>query len=161
MLNPFIAALAANGIKLVADVRRLPSSRRFPHFSESRLAPALKDLTIDYVHVPELGGHREPRTDSPNTAIRDPIFRAYADHMATPEFARGISRVLEAAAARPVAVMCAERKWTECHRQFIADHLKALGHDVVHIFSEDTAEPHEYTKFARIEDGKLSYRGLI
>lgn len=160
-LIPFIAALGTYGIRAVADVRRTPFSRRHPHFSQPNLAPALEDLTIRYLHVPELGGHREPRPDSPHTAIRDRVLRGYADHMDTPEFASGLARLLEEAAARPLAMMCAERAWADCHRQLIADRLTADGHEVIHILSEDACEQHPYSRYARLVDGQLSYRGLL
>jgi uncharacterized protein (DUF488 family) len=160
-LAPFLAALAGHGVRLIADVRRKPFSRRHPHFSQGRLTAALQEHGIGYVHLPELGGHREPLPDSQNTAIRDPVFRGYADHMATAEFAAGIARLLEAAARQPTAVMCAERKWSDCHRQFIADFLAAQGHDVIHILSEESREAHVFTKFARVAHGAVSYTGLL
>jgi uncharacterized protein (DUF488 family) len=57
--------------------------------------------------------------------------------------------------------MCAELRWTECHRGLISDYLKAAGHEVVHIVSATQREPHSYTRQARIVDGHLSYRGLL
>jgi uncharacterized protein (DUF488 family) len=160
-LIPFLDALRGHEIELLADVRRHPVSRRHPHFGRTRLVPALQDAAIDYLHIPELGGHREPRPDSRNTGLRDPVFRGYADHMESAEFAAGMTRLLEAGAVSRTAIMCAERKWTDCHRQFIADVLRAQGHDVIHILSADTCEPHVYTKAARIVNGAVSYAGLL
>jgi uncharacterized protein (DUF488 family) len=57
--------------------------------------------------------------------------------------------------------MCAELSWRHCHRGLIADYLKARGHDVVHIVSATTHEPHPYTAAARILNGSLSYSGLL
>jgi uncharacterized protein (DUF488 family) len=156
-----LAALVAHEISLVADVRRYPTSRRHPHFSRTRLEPALHAQGIGYLHMPDLGGHREPRPDSVNTAIGDAVFRGYADHMETAAFADAVERLLEAAAHSRVAVMCAERAWTDCHRGYIADDLKARGHDVVHIVSPSETEPHPYTAAARLVDGKISYRGWL
>ena len=53
---------------------------------------------IEYRHFPALGGLRRPNPDSINTAIRHASFRAYADHMQTPEFQDGVTE-LEAFAA--------------------------------------------------------------
>ena len=67
-LADFQALLTANGIQAVADVRRFPSSRKFPHFNQPALSRSLADAGIEYVHLPELGGRRHARKDSPNTA---------------------------------------------------------------------------------------------
>ena len=42
------------------------------------------------MHAPELGGHREPRPDSPHTALREDAFRGYAGHMETAAFAAAV-----------------------------------------------------------------------
>jgi uncharacterized protein (DUF488 family) len=159
--EPYLEALQAHGITLVVDVRRFPSSRRHPHFSRSRLEPALAQHGIAYRHMADLGGHREPAPDSPNTAWREPAFRGYADYMQTQTFAAAISALLEEGGKRPTAIMCAELRWMECHRGLISDYLKAGGHDVVHVISATEHEPHPYTRQSRIVDGQLSYRGLL
>ena len=80
--DQFIGLLAAHGVTGIADVRKIPQSRRHPHFSRERLAPLLASHGIAYEHFPGLGGLRKPRADSRNTAWKHPSFRAYADHMA-------------------------------------------------------------------------------
>ena len=160
-LESYFEALEAHGITLVVDVRRFPSSRRHPHFSRSRLEASLRDRGIEYRHMASLGGHREPNAESLNTAWREPAFRGYADYMETPAFATAIDELLDRAARQPLAVMCAELRWTDCHRGLISDYLKAAGHEVVHIVSASEREPHPYTRAARIVGGKLSYRGLL
>ena len=159
--EPYLEALQAHGISLVLDVRRFPASRRHPHFSQSRLEPALAQYGIAYAHTPALGGHREPRPESSNTAWREPAFRGYADYMETPAFAEAIDTLLGKAGEQRTAIMCAELRWMECHRGLISDYLKAAGHDVVHIVSATEHEAHPYTRQARIVAGHLSYRGLL
>ena len=158
-LEPFLDALTAHAIELIADVRRYPGSRRHPHFAQASLAAALEAHGIAYLHLPELGGRRAARKDSINTAWRNESFRGYADYMETPDFAAGIARLLDAAATRRVAIMCAEVLWWRCHRALIADYLKAKGHEVIHIVSTQDGEPHPYTSAAGIVDGQLSYKG--
>ncbi len=159
-LEPFIRALKAHEIELVADVRRFPSSRRHPHFSGERLAASLERAGIGYLHMRDLGGRRNPRKDSKNTAWQNAGFRGYADYMETPEFADAIARLLAVAAQRRTAIMCAEMLWWQCHRGLIADYLKAHGHDIVHIRTAEQHEPHPYTSAAQIVNGRLSYEGL-
>jgi uncharacterized protein (DUF488 family) len=86
-------------------------------------------------------------------------FRGYADYMETEPFNTALAALVDAAASRRTAVMCAEALWTSCHRGLIADRLKAAGHEVIHILSARRREPHPFTSAARIVDGKLSYSG--
>lgn len=160
-LDRFLAILRAHEIEVVADVRRFPGSRRHPHVGKEQLAAALAAAGIGYVHLPELGGRRPARRDSPNTAWQNASFRGYADHMETEEFAAGIERLLSIAKEHRTAIMCAEALWWQCHRGLIADYLKAHGHEVLHILSAEKVEPHPYTSAASIVDGRLSYRGLL
>lgn len=157
-IEEFIGALQANGIKLVADVRLLPGSKRYPQFNKEELARSLREDAIGYEHFPELGGRRKARKDSRNTAWRNESFRGYADHMETAEFANGIARLQQMADRDgATAIMCAEAVWWKCHRSLIADYLKAHGVAVIHIIDASKAEPHPFTSAARIVDGKLSY----
>ena len=119
---------------------------------------ALAGAGIDYLALPELGGRRQPRPDSVNTAWRDAAFRGYADYMETDAFRRAIERLLQAGARRPTAIMCAEKLWRHCHRALIADYLKAAGIQVIHIEDADISTAHTFTDAARLADGKLSYR---
>ncbi len=153
--------LLAHEIKVLVDVRMFPGSRRYPQFNRAALAESLAAIGIEYKHEPRLGGRRTPRADSHNTAWRNASFRAYADHMESEDFQKGIEEVLELARDTRVAVMCAESLWWRCHRSLISDYLKASGHTVIHILSETKAEEHPFTSAARIVDGKLSYRGLL
>lgn len=157
-LEGFVGILRAHRVAALADVRLLPGSRRYPHFNREVLAVSLEKAGIEYVHLPELGGRRKPRMDSPNTAWRNESFRGYADHMEGPEFLRGMDTLQESALRKRTAVMCAEAVWWQCHRALISDWLKAHGVEVLHILSENKVEPHPYTSAAQIIDGQLSYR---
>src|SRR5947209_5152452 len=122
-LEEFIALLREHGVKRLADIRRFPGSRRFPHFARDALEVSLPERGIEYVHIPELGGRRKANPDSTNTALQNEQFRAYADHMATDEFRRAVDGLLASGGEddRPgrsvgagetpalrTAVMCAE-----------------------------------------------------
>ena len=153
--------LLAHDIKTLVDVRSFPGSRRYPQFNRAVLAETLRQVGIEYRHEPRLGGRRTPRTDSHNTAWKNASFRAYADHMESEEFRRGVKDLLELAANEQTAIMCAESLWWRCHRSLISDYLKAAGHTVIHILDQSKTEEHPFTSVARIVEGKLSYRGLI
>ncbi|HEY5992910.1 MAG TPA: DUF488 domain-containing protein [Candidatus Udaeobacter sp.] len=157
-IDDFISLLEENGIKLLADVRSWPGSKRYPQFNKEALAESLNAHGIRYEHLPELGGRRKPKPDSRNTAWRNASFRGYADHMETEEFRKGVERLLVLACEPgPAAIMCAEAVWWRCHRSLISDYLKSRAIEVRHILDANKTEPHQYTSAARIVNGRLSY----
>ena len=157
-LDEFVDLLKENGVRLLVDVRRYPVSRRFPHFTGSALAASLAQAGIAYRHEAGLGGHREPRPDSPNTALRTAAFRGYADYMATPTFRAALARLRAEAAAQPTAILCAEADPQRCHRQLVADAVVARGGRVVHILAPGHVEAHALHLSARLTpDGTLVY----
>ncbi|RPH35405.1 DUF488 domain-containing protein [bacterium] len=155
----FLELLRSHQIARLADVRRFPGSRRYPHFNEQPLRELLGTSGIAYHSFRDLGGRRTPRPDSQNTGWRNESFRGYADFMVTEEFLRGVSRLQELARTGRTAIMCAEALWWRCHRGLIADYLKASGLEVCHITGPGISTPHPFTRAARIVEGKLSYRG--
>jgi uncharacterized protein (DUF488 family) len=159
-IDDFITLLRSHHIELLADVRRFPGSKRYPHFNREALAPALKEHGIDYQHFEDLGGRRDTKPDSPNSAWRNEGFRGYADYMESDAFRSGIERFVAEATKRPAALMCAEVLWWQCHRSMIADYLKAAGAQVLHILGPEKTEEHRLSKPAQIVDGKLTYRHI-
>jgi uncharacterized protein (DUF488 family) len=151
------ALLGEHGVTQVVDVRRWPRSRRHPHFDDDALAVELAPHGVAYAHVPELGGHRDPAAGSGNDGWDVPAFNGYADHLASEEFARGLTRLDALAAVRPTAVMCAEGDWRRCHRQLLADVLLARGSVVSHITPAGALEPHALTAFAVLDGGLPRY----
>lgn len=107
--------------------------------------------------MPELGGRRSPRKDSPHTGWRVEGFRGYADYMETAEFGTALSRLVDLARPRPMAIMCAEQLWWQCHRRLISDALLARGHEVVHIETATKSSSHRLVPPAHLVRGKLSY----
>lgn len=106
-----------------------------------------------YVHLPALGGRRNPAPDSRNGGWREGGFRGYADYMASAEFSAGIDLLEQLARARSTAIMCAEALWWRCHRRLIADVLTIRGWDVCHLGSGAVAR-HELTAFAQVGEGE-------
>jgi uncharacterized protein (DUF488 family) len=157
-IEDFISLLKANGIKLLADVRMLPGSKRYPQFNQEALAQSLSEAGIVYEHFPELGGRRKTKPDSRNTAWRNESFRGYADYMETDAFEKGMKRLSDLSdETGPAAIMCAEAVWWRCHRSLISDFLKARGIEVMHIMDAKKTEPHPFTSAARLVDGQLTY----
>src|SRR5204863_4311814 len=96
-----IRTLVEAGVRLVADIRSAPGSRRNPQFGQSALRDTLAAAGIEYAHLPGLGGRRRPRPDSAHGGLRVAAFRGYADHMASDEFRAAYDRLRELARAAP------------------------------------------------------------
>jgi uncharacterized protein (DUF488 family) len=153
----FLAILQAHNIDIVIDVRRFPSSRKWPHFNAAVLAGELPGAGIEYAGLPELGGRRRPRPDSVHRAWRVEAFRGYADFMDTPEFAAGLQKLMALSGGKRAGVMCAEALPWRCHRALIADALVVRGWQVFDILSENEARPHRLPEFARVEGERVIY----
>jgi uncharacterized protein (DUF488 family) len=155
-LDELVRLLRESAVKRLADIRRFPGSKRHPHFSREALSKSIPDHGLDYVHIEALGGHRKELPNSPNTALRNGSFRAYADYMATPAFRTALDALLES--DQTTAIMCAEAVPWRCHRNFVSDELVRRGHEVVHILNFGSRKKHEISPFARDTGDHLEYR---
>jgi len=157
-IEKLVGILQAHNMEIVIDVRRFPASRKWPHFNAAALGATLAAAGILYRDLPELGGRRRPRPDSPHTAWRVEAFRGYADFMDTPEFARGREKIEQIAGEMRAALLCAEALPWRCHRSLIADALVARGWEVGDILSEREVRPHRLPEFAKVTDGRIIYK---
>lgn len=161
--DDFVDLLRATGIEMVVDVRRLPGSRRNPHFNEDVLWETLPAAGIRYRREAGLGGRRSASKDVPadaNGYWDNRSFHNYADYALSDEFREALIRLREWGADQRVAVMCSEAVWWRCHRRIIADHLLANGEEVFHIIGGRPAEPAQLTPGAVIDaNGTVIYPG--
>lgn len=156
-LEEFVGLLKAYKIEVLADIRSLPGSNKFPQFNKENLETELPKNGIAYCYLKELGGLRKKKKDSHNTVWRNLSFRNYADYMETETFLRGIKELEETAADKRTCICCAEAVWWRCHRSMVSDYLKSIGWTVYHILSDKKIEKHPYTQPAKIVNGKLVY----
>jgi uncharacterized protein (DUF488 family) len=154
-LHELVALLKENGVTRLADIRRYPGSRRYPHFSREALSKSLPENGIAYEHFEDLGGRRKPLGDSRNTAWHNEQFRAYADYMATDEFHRAVDRLVDP--DQTTAYMCAEAVPWRCHRQLLSDELVRRGFEVVHILGPHQRQKHELNEHAVIAGDRVTY----
>ena len=149
-MEDLIALLDEWRIATLVDVPRHPWSRRHPHFCRPTLERSFEGHRLRYVHAEALGGHREPRPDSPSTALAPPM-RGYADHTSTAEFRTALEDSL--AKPAPVAFMCAEALPSNCHRAILSDELARMGIRVVHILGPARQSTHVIDPRA-VDDGE-------
>jgi uncharacterized protein (DUF488 family) len=155
--DEFVALLKDSGVEAVADVRRFPGSRRHPQFGGPALEERLAAEGIDYAWLSKLGGRRRGDTGPQQAGWRSDSFRAYAAYTWTQEFAGGLDELLHLAHARRTTLMCSEVLWWRCHRALIADVLRFIGMQVIHIQAIGIQSVHPYTSPARIVEGELVY----
>lgn len=150
--------LGGAGVAHLVDVRSAPGSRRHPHFAKDQMERWLGEADISYRWEPALGGRRRTSAESPNTALRHPAFRGYADHMASPEFAAALDQLLDEAEAGTTAAMCAESLWWRCHRRLLSDAAVLLrGATVLHLDHRGQLQEHRVTEGARVAGHVVVY----
>lgn len=157
--DEFLDILNTFHIEMVADVRTIPNSRRYPQFNENSLRDGLKVNRIEYIHMAGLGGLRHTTKASINTAWKNLSFRGYADYMQTPEFNKCIEQFIDIVKDKVTTIMCAEAVPWRCHRSLIGDALLIRGFKVEDIMSKRTIKPHKLTPWAKVEGYMVTYPG--
>lgn len=156
-IGHFIEMLQSFKIKMLADIRSFPGSKKFPQFNKENLEISIPGNGMDYIHLKSLGGRRQVKKDSKNTGWKHLSFRGYADYMETDDFKKGLEQLELLALAQRTAYMCSEAVWWRCHRSLVSDYLKVRGWVVYHIMEVDKVMEHTYTAPARIVNGSLFY----
>lgn len=156
-IEEFLDLLFSFDIKILADIRRLPGSRKYPQFDQDALKKSLEENGIEYVYIEDLGGRRKVSPDSKNTAWRNKSFQGYADYMETESFENGIKVLEKLALEKNTAMMCSEAVWWRCHRSMVSDYLKAKGWEVLHIMALGKATEHPYTSPASVLGDQVFY----
>jgi uncharacterized protein (DUF488 family) len=159
-LADFLALLTSEKIKAIADVRRFPGSRRYPHFGRDAISAASHESGVSYIHFPDLGGRRTARNNSTaNAGWRVAAFAAFADYMLTDEFAGAFEMLANLARQSRTAIMCAEALPWRCHRRLIADQFVGQGWTVIDIVGLGKVKNHELPPFATVTNGQVTYPG--
>jgi len=124
----FLDILKHFQVKLVVDVRRFPSSKKFPWFNKENLELELPKNQINYLHYPDLGGFRK---------------EGYKAFSQIEEFSQALSKLIEIINDKTATIMCAEILWWRCHRRYIANSLAERGLKVIHIFDKEKVQEHK------------------
>ena len=137
-IGSFLDALREAEVGVLADIRAVASSRR-PGFSKSRLAAALAEAGIEYVHLRGLGTPAEGRAAA-RAGRHAKMREVFLAHLAT----AGAQAELQALAelvrgGRRVCLLCFEADPAHCHRSLVAAALGALMPiRVVHLMPVDS-----------------------
>lgn len=159
-----LETLSTAGITMVADVRKMPGSRRSPQFDSDEMPLWLDGAGITYLHVTDLGGRRNKQKEidpTLNAGWQNASFKNYADYTLTPEFKSGLEHLMELARTHHVAVMCGEPMPWRCHRLLISNCLTARGWKVTHLINGSKPKPHVLGQWGATpvehSDGVLTY----
>jgi uncharacterized protein (DUF488 family) len=155
----FVALIQQHEIGLLADIRRFPGSRKYPHFNRENLESILLQAGIEYRWLEALGGRRNKAKNIAvdNSGLRNASFKNYADYMQTPEFRAALEELLALAKHKRTAYMCSESVFWRCHRRLVSDYLLGLGHAVWHIMPTGALRPHTLTDGAHVSRGSVTY----
>ncbi|MFD1105930.1 DUF488 family protein [Sphingobium olei] len=114
-----IEALREAGVRLLADVRAVPLSRR-PGFSKNILAAGLREAGIDYVGLKALGTPAEGR-EAARKGNHARLAEIYARQLDLPEAIVQAEQLKDMARDTPTALLCFERDPSGCHRSLLLD----------------------------------------
>lgn len=131
-IENFLHILHHYQVAAIIDVRRFPTSSKYPHFERTQLAESLLKSKIDYFWFgEELGGFRK---------------EGYQAYTKTDAFRSGLTRIQNIALKQRTALVCAEKLFMHCHRRFIADQLASQNWPIMHIVDEHLSYPHFSTE---------------
>jgi uncharacterized protein (DUF488 family) len=134
-MEEFVAALKANEIEYLVDVRTSPYSKFKPDFSKEMLQHHLERAGIKYVFMGDtLGGMPKDVCCLTDGKVD------YDKVRVQPFFHAGLERVKQAfQQRRRIALMCSEGRPEECHRsKLIGEALTDAGLPVRHIDEDGT-----------------------
>jgi uncharacterized protein (DUF488 family) len=142
-----IGLLKDTGVSYVVDIRSIPHSSRFPHFSSVALKNSLREAGIDYIYFGDLLGGKPLPHEGVDSEWRQGHLdaRLVASLRRTPRWREGIEKL--AALIRNRAdmyeegcLLCSEIDPAKCHRSFVALELatELPGLEVSHLISQDS-----------------------
>ena len=135
-LNPkqFITYLTHHGVDVVADIRKLPVSRK-KGFSKTALKETLDDKRIDYLNFQQLGAPKALRDELYRSGDYDRFFKKYQENISDKDdHLKSILSLVDG--GKKVALLCFERDPKKCHRKVVAEEIQKLdgnGLTVKHI----------------------------
>jgi uncharacterized protein (DUF488 family) len=141
-IGSFLEQLQAHRIEVLADVRSMPYSRRYPHFAREALQKSLIVAGIRYLF---LGRELGARRDEPECYVDGRA--SYEEIAKLPNFLRGVERLMEGAGTRRIALMCAEQDPLTCHRTIlICREISRRGVEIKHIERGGSVEEHDHAE---------------
>ena len=139
-IEHFLDLLDQHQIAVLVDVRSSPYSRYADHFNKQTIQGYLQARTIKYLFLGDLIGGR-----AEGEQFRDDQGYVLYDRVAqSPDFKRGIERLVDGIVAYRVALMCGEEDPTDCHRRLLIGRvLDGRGVRVMHMRGDGRLQSEE------------------
>jgi uncharacterized protein (DUF488 family) len=118
-----IETLKQAGVRLLADIRYLPLSRR-PGFSKNSLKATVEEAGIAFRHFRHLGTPADGRAAA-RRGDHAELERVYAGQLELPEALGQMAELRALAEEMPTCLLCYERRASECHRSLLIAALLA------------------------------------
>lgn len=124
-LETYINKLIINDVHILCDVRKNAYSQKYG-FSKSQLQKACEGVSIQYIHIPELGIESEQRQDLRSQKDYDILFEHYENKTLRNnwEALLRVRKLIET--DKRIALTCFEKDPAQCHRSRIIKHLLLL-----------------------------------
>lgn len=134
--------LAMHEITAVADVRSSPYSRHNPQFNRETLQKSLREAGLGYVFLGrELGARSEDPACFADGKLR---FERLAR---TELFRTGLARLRRGMESYRVALLCAEKDPTACHRMLlVCRSIRQEGLTIEHILEDGSIEDNAHAE---------------
>lgn len=141
-INNFLHLLNQHKVTAIGDVRSQPYSRYNPQFNRETLQKVLNQHGIAYVFLgEELGARRENQDCYLNNQVQFSLV------MKEPFFKEGLSRLKKGMEKFKIALMCAEKEPTSCHRMILVCRaLSASKIQIQHILANGSVEENAETE---------------
>ena len=120
----FITYLTHYGVDVVADIRKLPVSRK-KGFSKTALKEMLDDKRIDYLNFQQLGAPKALRDELYRSGDYGQFFKKYQENISDKgDHLNSIHSLVDR--GKKVALLCFERDPKKCHRKVVAEEIQKL-----------------------------------
>lgn len=138
-VEDLVQTLVNNRIKVLADVRELPLSRK-KGFSKKAFAHRLNEAGIEYKHYRDLGDPKMGR-DAAKAGDLDTFVKVFSNHIQKPSAQNAMDDLFKVASQKLTCMMCFERCASVCHRSMIANFAVKSGFEVLNLVAD---RPKEY-----------------
>lgn len=134
-LEEYLNRLLKNDVKVLIDVRNNPLSMKYG-FSKSLLKRFCENLSIQYIHLPEVGIQSEQRQELNTQNDYDKLFTVYRKNN-LPKTVPTQNLILDLLKKhKRIALTCFEANICQCHRKHLAEAIESLPsfeYEVKHI----------------------------
>lgn len=126
----FLDILIRNNISLLIDIRHNPFSMNF-NFTKNKLEKSLKNVGIEYTHIPELGISGDKRKNLTTTQDYVSLFEEY--QYSLNEKKNFVDTIIALGKEKRLAFMCFENNKERCHRGVLSHYLTLQNIMVEHL----------------------------